>query len=203
MGHLVQLTCQSRVTYSRLHRTLFRGVLNISREQESTTSLGSVEGKENLPRPAGHTPPNAPEDPISFLGSQGTLMARGLPVVPQHSQVPLRRAALQQVSPKPVLVHGVVPLQVQDPALALVELSSGCLVSKEFLLQHFEIIYFLALLFSCLVKITYLCNMFVSYRTAHYHLCLFSISLPFFFPLIPQFYPITYGFSKHTEYSVQ
>jgi len=34
---------------------------------------GSAEGKENLPRPAGHTPPNASQDPISILGSQGTL----------------------------------------------------------------------------------------------------------------------------------
>jgi len=33
-----------------------------------------------------------------------------------------RPAASQQVSPTPVLVHGVIPPQVQDPALALVEL---------------------------------------------------------------------------------
>ena len=42
MGHLVQTSCQSRVTYSRLHRTLSRRVLNISREEDSTTSLGSL-----------------------------------------------------------------------------------------------------------------------------------------------------------------
>ena len=34
--------CQSRVTYSRLHRTLSRRVLNISRDRDSTTSLGSL-----------------------------------------------------------------------------------------------------------------------------------------------------------------
>jgi len=34
--------CQSRVTYSRLHRTLFRRGLSISREGDSTTSLGSL-----------------------------------------------------------------------------------------------------------------------------------------------------------------
>jgi len=34
--------CQSRVTYSRLHRTLSRRVWNISREGDSTTSLGSL-----------------------------------------------------------------------------------------------------------------------------------------------------------------
>ena len=39
MGHPVQLPCQSRVTYSRLHGTLSRQVLNISREGDSATSL--------------------------------------------------------------------------------------------------------------------------------------------------------------------
>ena len=42
MGHLLQHPCRSRVTYSRLHRTLSRQVLNISREGDSTTSLGSL-----------------------------------------------------------------------------------------------------------------------------------------------------------------
>jgi len=41
VGHLVQAPYQSRVTYSRLHRTLSRRVLNISRG-DSTTSLGSL-----------------------------------------------------------------------------------------------------------------------------------------------------------------
>jgi len=39
--HLVQPPCRSRVSYSRLHRTLSRRVLNISREEDSTTSLGN------------------------------------------------------------------------------------------------------------------------------------------------------------------
>ena len=39
VGHLVQYLCHSRVTYSRLQRTLSRRVLNISREGDSTTSL--------------------------------------------------------------------------------------------------------------------------------------------------------------------
>jgi len=42
VDHLVQPPCQSRVTYSRLHRTLSRRVLNISREGDSTTSPGSL-----------------------------------------------------------------------------------------------------------------------------------------------------------------
>ena len=41
-GHPVQPLCRSRVTYSRLHRTLSRRVLNISREGDSTTPLGSL-----------------------------------------------------------------------------------------------------------------------------------------------------------------
>jgi len=47
---------------------------------------GRAEGEENLPCPAAHTPPNAPQDPIGLLGTQGTLLAPGHPVVPQHSQ---------------------------------------------------------------------------------------------------------------------
>ena len=42
VGHLIQFLCRSRVAYSRLHRTLCRRVLNISREGDSTTSLGSL-----------------------------------------------------------------------------------------------------------------------------------------------------------------
>ena len=42
MGHLVQPPCQSRDSYSRLHRTASRRVLNISREGDSTTSLGTL-----------------------------------------------------------------------------------------------------------------------------------------------------------------
>jgi len=56
---------------------------------------GRAEGKENLPRPAAHTPPNhrmvgvgrdlcgsssPPQDPIGLLGTQGTLLAHGHPV---------------------------------------------------------------------------------------------------------------------------
>ena len=42
VGHLVQPPCRSRVTHSRLHRTLSGWVWNISREGDSTTSLGSL-----------------------------------------------------------------------------------------------------------------------------------------------------------------
>ena len=42
MGHPVQPPCPSRVTQSRLHRTVSRGVWNISREGDSTASLRSL-----------------------------------------------------------------------------------------------------------------------------------------------------------------
>jgi len=42
VGHLVQPPYQSRVTYSRLHRTLSGRVLNISREGDSTTPVGNL-----------------------------------------------------------------------------------------------------------------------------------------------------------------
>ena len=60
---------------------------------------GRVEGKENFPRPAAHTPFDAPQDPIGLLGTQGTLLAHGHPVIHQDTQVPLHRAALQLVLP--------------------------------------------------------------------------------------------------------
>ena len=42
MGQPAQPSCQSRITQSRLQRTLSRQVLNISREGDSTASLGSL-----------------------------------------------------------------------------------------------------------------------------------------------------------------
>jgi len=42
VGHPVQPSCRGRVTYSRLNRTLSRWGLNISREGDSTASLGSL-----------------------------------------------------------------------------------------------------------------------------------------------------------------
>jgi len=42
---------------------------------------GRAEGEENLPRPAAHTPLDAPQDPIGLLATQGTLLAHGHPVM--------------------------------------------------------------------------------------------------------------------------
>jgi len=48
---------------------------------------GRAEGEENLPRPAAHTPPHAPQDPTGILGTQSTLLAHGHPVVHYDTQV--------------------------------------------------------------------------------------------------------------------
>jgi len=45
---------------------------------------GRVEGEENLPRPAGHTPLNARQETIGLLRNQGTLLAHGQPVIHQE-----------------------------------------------------------------------------------------------------------------------
>ncbi|PKU47400.1 hypothetical protein llap_2302 [Limosa lapponica baueri] len=42
---------------------------------------GRVEGENNLPRPVGHTLPDAPQDTIGLLGHKGTLSAHGDPIV--------------------------------------------------------------------------------------------------------------------------
>ncbi|PKU46836.1 hypothetical protein llap_2809 [Limosa lapponica baueri] len=82
---------------------------------------GRVEGEDDLPRPAGHTLLDSPQDAIGLLGHKGTLLAHGHSVVHQDSQVFFHRAALQQVSPQPLLVHGVIAPQVQHPTLFPVE----------------------------------------------------------------------------------
>ena len=42
VGHPAQPSCRSRVNHSRLHSTASSRVLSISREGDSTTSLGSL-----------------------------------------------------------------------------------------------------------------------------------------------------------------
>ncbi|PKU46224.1 hypothetical protein llap_3448 [Limosa lapponica baueri] len=64
---------------------------------------------------------NSIEDAIGLVGHKGTLLPHGHPVVHQDSQVFFHKAALQHVSPQPVLVQEVIPPQVQHPRLALVE----------------------------------------------------------------------------------
>lgn len=71
-------------------------------------------GQDQLPCP------NVPQDSVGLLGHNDTLWAHGHLVVHQGPQVLLYRAASHQVSPQPVLVLGITPLQVQDSLFALV-----------------------------------------------------------------------------------
>jgi len=85
---------------------------------------GRVEGEENLSGPTNHPPPNTSHGAIDLLGHKGTGLAHGHPAVHQDSQVPFTYATLQQLSPQPILVTGVVLAQMQDYTLA-----SGCITS--------------------------------------------------------------------------
>jgi len=76
---------------------------------------GRVEGEENLFRPTNHTPSNTPQAAIGLLA----VLAYGHPAVHQDLQVPFPYAALQQVSPQPILAPGVVLAQIQVSMLAL------------------------------------------------------------------------------------
>ena len=81
---------------------------------------GRVEGEENHSQPASHTPSNTPQDATGLLGHKGTVLAHGHPVVHQDTQAAIPCAALQQVSPQPILVPGLIPAQMQDSTFALV-----------------------------------------------------------------------------------
>jgi len=59
---------------------------------------GKAEGKEKLPRPAAHTPLDAPQDPTGLLGTQGMLLAHGHLVVPPPARE-LDREEVQGLHP--------------------------------------------------------------------------------------------------------
>jgi len=71
---------------------------------------GRAEGEKNLPRPAAHTPGDAPQNPIGLLGTQGTLRAHGEPVIPQHRACAGRGCAgyiRERLAPKAALFRGL------------------------------------------------------------------------------------------------
>ena len=68
-------------------------------QYSSCGHLGRVEGKENLFRPANHSPSSLPQDAIGLLGHKGTMLAHGQPTVHWDPQVSFSYTALQQVSP--------------------------------------------------------------------------------------------------------
>jgi len=81
-----------------------------------------VEREDHFPWPTGHSPFNAPQDPIGLLNHQGTVRAHRQTVIYQDPQVLLHRAPLQQVMSQPVLILAAIPSQVQDSALAFLNL---------------------------------------------------------------------------------
>ena len=81
---------------------------------------GRVEGEENFSQPINHPSSNTLQDTVGCLGHKGTVLAHGHPAVHQDPQVPFPYAALQQVSPQPILVPRVVPAQMQTSTLVLV-----------------------------------------------------------------------------------
>ena len=74
------------------------------------------------PQPAGKTLANAAQDTVSVPGGKGTLLAHDQLGAHQGLQGFSCKAAFQPGSPPHVLVPGVVPPQVRDFALPLVEL---------------------------------------------------------------------------------
>ncbi|KAK4823233.1 hypothetical protein QYF61_000093 [Mycteria americana] len=82
---------------------------------------GGVEGKNHLPRPAGHAPFDAAQGTVGFVGCKHMLPAHIQLFIHQYPQVLLHRAALNPFFLQLVLILGVAPTQVQDLALGLVE----------------------------------------------------------------------------------
>ncbi|KAK4810060.1 hypothetical protein QYF61_007224 [Mycteria americana] len=80
-----------------------------------------VQGHNHCPSPAGHTVSDTSQDAIGFLGHLGTQLAHVQLADNQHSQVLLCWAAFQPLFPRPVVLHGVVVMEVQDLALSLVK----------------------------------------------------------------------------------
>lgn len=59
---------------------------------------GRAEGKDHLPRPAGHTLLNVPQNAISLLGHEGTLLPHSQPAV--HQDCPDRTQGFHQICTK-------------------------------------------------------------------------------------------------------
>ncbi|RMC22033.1 hypothetical protein DUI87_02904 [Hirundo rustica rustica] len=81
-----------------------------------------VQGKYDLPAPAGHTIPDTGQDAIGLLGHLGTLLAHVQPAVDQYPQVPFLLGTVQPHRPQPITLQGVIVAKVQDSALGLIKL---------------------------------------------------------------------------------
>ncbi|RMC04400.1 hypothetical protein DUI87_19221 [Hirundo rustica rustica] len=81
-----------------------------------------VQGKNDLPAPAGHTIPDTGQDAIGLLGHQGTLLAHVQSVVDHYPQVPFHLSTVQSHRPQPIKVQDVIVAKMQDSALGLIKL---------------------------------------------------------------------------------
>ncbi|PKU36192.1 hypothetical protein llap_13505 [Limosa lapponica baueri] len=86
----------------------------------SRWGLTRAEGQNPLPEPVDHASFDAAQDVVVFLGREHTLLAQAELPISHHLQV--LRAALNPFSTQPILVLGIAPTDMQDLALALVEL---------------------------------------------------------------------------------
>jgi len=90
--------------------------------QDSQGCLSRADQWQNpLPHPAAHASLDVAQDTSGLLGCQCTLLDHIELLIHQHPQVLLNRASLNPFIPQPVLIAGVAPAQMQDPALGLVE----------------------------------------------------------------------------------
>ncbi|RMB91832.1 hypothetical protein DUI87_31760 [Hirundo rustica rustica] len=67
-----------------------------------------VQGKNDLPAPAGHTVPDTGQDAIGLLGHLGTLLAHVQLVVNQYPQVSFLLGTVQPHRPQPIMLQGVI-----------------------------------------------------------------------------------------------
>ncbi|RMC21926.1 hypothetical protein DUI87_02797 [Hirundo rustica rustica] len=81
-----------------------------------------VQGKNDLPAPAGHTIPDTGQDAIGLLGHLGTLLAHVQPAADQYPQVPFLLGTVQPHHPQPITLQGVIVAKVQDSSLGLIKL---------------------------------------------------------------------------------
>lgn len=65
---------------------------------------------------------DAPQDMVGLPNCLGILLTHVQVTVDQDTQIPFSRVAIQSVIPQTVHIARAVPLQVQNPALALLKL---------------------------------------------------------------------------------
>lgn len=86
-------------------------------------SPGLNQGNNHFPRPADSALPSAAQEAAGIPCCKGTLLAHAQPCVCHHAKVLFCcQAASQTLGPQLLLVHGVIPAQVQDFVLAFAEL---------------------------------------------------------------------------------